>query len=107
MKEILNRPRRRLGALTRTLVLGLSLGFGFCCCDLSAADWPEWGGRNMRNMYSAEKGLPAALGKIDFKPGTEEIDTKAAKNLKWAVKIGSQSYGHVTVAHGKVFIGTN
>ena len=29
------------------------------------------------------------------------------KNLKWAAKIGSQSYGNVTVAGGKVFIGTN
>jgi outer membrane protein assembly factor BamB len=75
--------------------------------ELSAADWPQWGGRDMRNMYSPEKGLPATLGKIEFKPGTEEIDAKGVKNLKWAVKLGSQSYGNVTVAHGKVFVGTN
>jgi outer membrane protein assembly factor BamB len=72
-----------------------------------AADWPQWGGRNIRNMYSAERGLPDALGKIDFKPGTDEINTNGLKNLKWVAKIGSQSYGNATVAGGKVFVGTN
>src|SRR5882724_12752083 len=72
-----------------------------------AADWPQWGGRPMRNMYSPEKGLPDTFGKIDFKPGTEDIDTKTVKNLRWASKIGSQSYGNVTIAQGKVFVGTN
>ena len=28
-------------------------------------------------------------------------------NLKWVAKLGSQSYGNVTVAQGRVFIGTN
>lgn len=91
------------------LALGASLALGIWCLEFSAqsADWPQWGGRSSRNMYSPEKGLPDQFGKIDFKPGTEEIDKKGAKNLKWAVKIGSQSYGNVTVAQGKVFIGTN
>src|SRR5215204_7524003 len=75
--------------------------------SVSAADWPEWGGHPLRNMYSPEKGLPDDFGKIQFKSGTEDIDPKPAKNMKWAVKIGSQSYGNVTVAAGKIFIGTN
>lgn len=58
-------------------------------------------------MYSPERGLPDAIGKIDFKPGTDEISTNGVKNLKWVAKLGSQSYGNVTVAGGKVFIGTN
>src|SRR5437763_901724 len=29
------------------------------------------------------------------------------KNVKWVAKLGSESYGNVTVAGGKVFIGTN
>jgi outer membrane protein assembly factor BamB len=78
-----------------------------CAFHALAADWPQWGGRAMRNMYSPEKGLPDNFGKIDFKPGTEEIDKAGVKNLRWAAKIGSQSYGNVTVAGGKVFIGTN
>src|SRR3569832_944664 len=65
-----------------------------------ATDWPEWGGRPMRNMYSAEKNLPSAFGKIDYKQGTEEIDPKGAQNMRWAVLIGSLSYGNVTVAQG-------
>src|SRR6266516_3904961 len=72
-----------------------------------SADWPQWGGRPMRNMYSPEKGLPDTFGKVEFKPGTEDVDVKSVKNLKWAAKLGSQSYGNVTVARGKVLIGTN
>jgi outer membrane protein assembly factor BamB len=75
--------------------------------SLSAADWPQWGGRNQRNMYSSEKNLPSAFGKIEFKSGTEDVNTNGIKNLRWVARIGSQSYGNVTVAHGKVFIGTN
>src|SRR4029450_688021 len=71
------------------------------------ADWPQWGGGHQRNMYSPEKGLPDNFGKIDYKSGTEEVETKGVKNLKWALKIGSQSYGNVTVAGGRIFIGTN
>src|SRR5436190_10301616 len=72
-----------------------------------AGDWPQWGGKAMRNMYSPEKGLPDSFGKVEFKPGTEEVDVKSVKNLKWAAKLGSQSYGNVTIAGGKVFVGTN
>jgi outer membrane protein assembly factor BamB len=73
----------------------------------SAADWPEWGGKPIRNMYSPQKGLPSEFGKIEFKSGTDEVKTNGVKNLRWVAKIGSQSYGNVTVANGKVYIGTN
>jgi len=63
-------------------------------------------------MYSPAKGLPDHFakdpsGNLKFKSGSEEIDPASAVNLKWVAKIGSQSYGNVTVAKGKVFIGTN
>src|SRR6266446_3815283 len=73
----------------------------------AAADWPQWGGNSVRNMYSPVKGLPDNFGKIEYKTGTEEVDAKAVKNLRWAAKLGSQSYGNVTVAGGKIFVGTN
>ncbi len=78
----------------------------------SAQDWPQWGGAAGRNMYAPATNLPSHFskdksGNINLKSGTEEIDPASAMNLKWAVKIGSQSYGNVTVSHGKVFIGTN
>src|SRR5262249_17754422 len=85
----------------------LLVSFALTAAPARAADWPEWGGRAARNMYSTEKGLPSAFGKIDYKSGTEEIEVKGIKNLKWAAKIGSQSYGNVTVAGGRVYIGTN
>ncbi len=79
----------------------------------SASDWPRWGGSDPgRDMISPEIGLPDRItpstnGHIDMKPGTDDIDLKGAPNIKWAAKVGSQSYGNVVVAGGKVFIGTN
>src|SRR6516225_10401999 len=78
----------------------------------AAEDWPQWGGTPARNMYSTEKGLPdhftkTTSGDIKFKSGTEEIDRANVENLKWVAKLGGQSYGNVTVARGRVFIGTN
>jgi len=71
-----------------------------------AADWPMWGGTPQRNMVSKhENGLPAS-----FNPGTlkEEItDLATTQNVKWVARLGSQSYGNVTVANGRIFLGTN
>ncbi|HUR45061.1 MAG TPA: PQQ-binding-like beta-propeller repeat protein, partial [Candidatus Saccharimonadales bacterium] len=73
-----------------------------------ASDWPQWGGLNPgRNMYSPEKGLPSRFEPGQLKPGTEEVDMKTTKNVKWVVKLGSQSYGNATVANGRVYVGTN
>lgn len=73
-----------------------------------AEDWPQWGGNDPgRNMYSAAKGLPESFDPGKLKAGTEEIDLATTKNVKWAVKLGSQSYGNPVVAGGKVFVGTN
>ena len=102
MKRKLMTKKTNLQALVACALVGSSAAN----CSL-AADWPQWGGRNSRNMYSPQRGLPDAFGKIDFKPGTDEISTNAVKNLKWIAKIGSQSYGNVTVSGGRVFLGTN
>src|ERR1051325_874935 len=74
----------------------------------NAGDWPAWGGPDKaRNMYSAEKGLPDRFEPGKFKKGSEDVDMSTTKNVKWVAKLGSQSYGNVTVAGGKVFVGTN
>lgn len=85
------------------------LGFGtaLLLAAVPAADWPMWGGSPGRNMFSPERGLPAEFGKIQFKPGTSEVDSTAAKNLKWVAQLGSQSYGNVVVTGGRVYVGTN
>src|ERR1700722_3181849 len=78
-----------------------------------AADWPRWGGTDPgRDMISPETGLPdrfttSTNGHFDLKPGSDDIDVNGVPNVKWVSKVGSQSYGNVVVAGGKVFIGTN
>ncbi len=73
-----------------------------------AADWPRWGGPDPgRNMYSPAKGLPDRFDPGKPKSGTGDIDLTTTKNVKWVAKLGSQAYGNVVVAGGKVFIGTN
>ena len=83
-----------------------------------AEDWPQWGGGDPgRNMYSPAKNLPAKFGpkkpnkqgqfSVQFKPNTEEIDLAESENIKWVVKLGSQTYGNPVVASGKVLVGTN
>src|SRR5262245_60785463 len=93
--------------MKRLFLIAGVVAFGSPANPLVADDWPQWGGGAMRNMYSSAKGLPDSFGKIEFKPGTEEVDKAKTKNLKWVAKLGSQSYGNVTVAGGKVFVGTN
>jgi hypothetical protein len=34
-------------------------------------------------------------------------DIASKKNVKWVATLGSQSYGNLVVAGGKVFVGTN
>jgi hypothetical protein len=73
-----------------------------------AQDWPAWGGSDPgRNMYSTAKGLPSRFEAGKFKPNSEEIDLATTKNVKWVVKLGSQTYGNTVVANGKVLVGTN
>jgi outer membrane protein assembly factor BamB len=71
-----------------------------------AADQPQWGQRDSRNMVSDEKGLPNG-----FDPGTRnkngEIDLPPRSNVKWVARLGNQSYGSPVVAGGRVLVGTN
>lgn len=74
----------------------------------SAQDWSQWGGADPgRNMYSTAKGFPAKFNPGKFKPNSEDIDLATTENVKWVVKLGSQSYGNPVVSSGKVLVGTN
>jgi len=93
---------RGSGLLSGLLGLGLILPVSY------AEDWPSWGGNDPgRNMYSPARGLPSQFDPGKAKPGSEEIDLKSTRNVKWVAKLGSQAYGNAVVAGGKVFIGTN
>ena len=60
-----------------------------------ARDWPLWGGSPSRNAVSAARGIP------------HEWNLDTGHNIKWAVPLGSYSYGGPVVAGGRVFVGTN
>jgi outer membrane protein assembly factor BamB len=96
--------------MTRTRTRGLvALAAVLGCASVGLAeDWPMWGRTPSRNMSTPhERGLP-----VDFHPGefvgaSDEIDSSESRNVKWIAKLGSQSYGNVTVSDGRVFLGTN
>jgi len=71
------------------------------------SDWNQWGFNQSKNMVSPEKEISHDFdpGEMDFE--TEVIDMATTKDVKWVAKLGSQSYGNVTVANGHVLIGTN
>ena len=98
-----------LAYATRPWAVALGLLSGLLATQpLHALDWPQWGGNDPgRNMYSPAKGLPDNFNPGKTKKNSEEIDLATTKNVKWVTKLGSQSYGNVTVAQGKVFVGTN
>ena len=86
----------------------MTAGLATLAVAANAQDWPQWGGLTVgRNMYAPSKGLPDRFDPGKFKQGSEDVDMATTKNVKWVAKLGTQSYGNVTVAHGKVFVGTN
>ncbi len=81
--------------------------FAFGSIRAHANDWSQWCGSDGRNMVASETGLPN-----DFEPGRKEptgsgIDPATTENVKWLVRLGSQTYGAPTVAGGRVYVGTN
>lgn len=87
---------------TLIVIFILTSGFG-----AAAGDWPLWGGRPSRNMASPEENIPYELKMGTFDESTDELDLSASQNIRWAAKLGSLAYGNVTIANGKVFVGTN
>jgi outer membrane protein assembly factor BamB len=79
----------------------------FASAPTRGDDWPQWGGSSLRNLSSAEKGLPAT-----FHPGKRRrdhlgLDPATAKNVRWVARIGGENYSSAVVADGRVYIGTN
>jgi len=67
-----------------------------------------WGQDETRSMYSdADMDLPGDFEAGEFKGISDEIDMATTADVKWIAKLGSQSYGNVTISNGKVFVGTN
>ena len=87
-------------------VLGL-LCLVFRCTTGHTADWPQWGGRDMRNMVSDEKGLPDSFVPGEKSPKGGGIDMATTRHVRWVARLGSAAYGNPTVAGGRVFVGTD
>ncbi len=73
----------------------------------SGEDFTQWGGSSARTMSSPEKGLPTI-----FEPGKKKrdylgLDLSTAKNVQWAVRLGTENYSAPTIANGRVYIGAN
>lgn len=70
-------------------------------------DWPQWGGTHLRNNTPDATGIATEweIGKFD--PATKEWIPGSGKNILWASKLGSQTYGNPVVANGRVYVGTN
>ncbi|MEO0531186.1 MAG: serine/threonine protein kinase, partial [Planctomycetota bacterium] len=93
---------RLLAAVAITSASGLAPA-----ADSLTTEWAQWGGDPARNNTPVGEGLPTDwdVGSFDFRTG--EWDSSTAENIKWAARLGSQTYGNCVVADGKAFVGTN
>jgi outer membrane protein assembly factor BamB len=74
---------------------------------IEPGDWVQWGGTSYRNNVPIGKNIPLewTIGTIDRK--TQEWKKEGSKNIRWASRLGSQTYGNPVIADGRVFVGTN
>ena len=71
------------------------------------SDWPMWGGSPNRNMVGEAKNLPVAVEPGKRLSDSDDIDIATTENVLWVAKAGSQAYGNVTVAGGRVYVDSN
>jgi len=58
-------------------------------------------------MVSAETGIAEFFVPGEKRADGTGIDLATTKNVKWAARLGTQTYGNPTVSGGRVFVGTN
>jgi serine/threonine protein kinase/WD40 repeat protein len=81
--------------------------------DVGKYDWPQWGGSRARINTPAGKNIPASWDVGDRASLNAAHDWRSgrppagSKNIKWAVPLGSQTYGNPVVANGRIFLGSN
>lgn len=75
--------------------------------DIQSGDWAQWGGSTYRNNTPIGTNIPIewSIGKIDRRTG--EWDPTGSENIKYVVRVGSQTYGNTVISKGSLFIGTN
>ncbi len=58
-------------------------------------DWPQWGGSPARNNTPDARNIPITW------------NVESGENIRWSMSLGSETYGNVVIANGKVYVGTN
>jgi len=58
-------------------------------------------------MVAGNQDVPTDFSIGQRKANSEEIELSTTQNIKWVTQLGSLAYGNVTVANGRVLIGTN
>jgi outer membrane protein assembly factor BamB len=94
----------------RLFLLVIHALFAVLCGSTEAQDWPQWGGMPTRNMVSNAQNLPVSFdpGKLKSNASDQtQVDITSTRGVKWAVRLGSHTYGNTVVADGRVYIGTN
>jgi outer membrane protein assembly factor BamB len=69
-------------------------------------DWNQWGGSASRNNTPEGKNIPTDWDVGNFGANGEWVKG-SGKNIKWAARLGSQSYGNPVIANGHAYVGTN
>jgi outer membrane protein assembly factor BamB len=85
------RQRALLGLAAALMALAAGLSSHRVC----AADQPQWGHAWTRNLISEERGLPSTF------------DPRTGKNVKWAVRLGTETHATPIISQGRVYIGAN
>ncbi len=98
---------RRATTATIPAVLAILAALPAAPAPAAAADWPQWGGRDARNMVSAETGIPASFEPGEKRKDGSGIDLATARGVRWAARLGTQTYGTPAIAGGRVLVGTN
>ena len=75
--------------------------------QIRPGDWNQWGGSPVRDNTPDGQEYPDRLGCRQVRRSDRPWKKETARNINWAARLGSQSYGNPIVANGKVFIGTN
>ena len=89
----MKRARRSLLVAATALILAGT-------ADVRAADQPQWGQRDSRNLVSSETNLPDTFDPGQPDPNTGNIDLGTTKNVKWVARLGDETYGSPVVAGG-------
>ena len=103
------RTRRDLWSGRRVMIIDLPPGahrrrgrMPLLCAMLSllspavrGGDQPQWGERWTRNQVSRERHLP------------DSFDSNTGRNLRWKVRLGTETHSTPIISGGRVYIGTN